>query len=71
MVGPDNTVDVARYRDEECRIGELLDCPLDNLTDLNIRNLKELLGEYRRSEGKLKDAIQRIVAGHTGAMDRP
>lgn len=43
VVGPDHTVDVTGDRNEERRVGELLDRPLDDLTNLYIRNLQELL----------------------------
>ena len=70
MYGPDDAVYISGQGNEQSRIGELLDRPLDHLSHSDIRNLQEPLPKNRLSEGQLEVTVEYKVARHTSPVDR-
>ena len=70
MVGPDHAVHIARYLNEQPSVCELLDGPLDDLSDLDVANLDKLLLDDGRLHRKLHNAVERVISSHAGPMDR-
>ena len=70
MSGPYDAVYIPRQGNEQSRLGELLDRPLDHLSNGDIRNLQEPLLKNRWSKGQLKIAVERKIARYPSLMYR-
>lgn len=70
VIWPYDTIDVARHRDKETRVGELLDGSFNHLAHLNVSDLQELLIEDCRLHGELKETIEGEIPSHSSSMNR-
>ena len=69
MVGPYYAVNVARHRNKEGGVRELLHGSFDYLSDLHICYLHEFLCQNRRAERELYEAVEWEVSGDACSME--
>ena len=71
VIGPHDSIDATRDRDEETLVTEVLDGTLHALANLYVSNIHELLAENALLERELYDAIHFGESDDAGTVNRP